>query len=229
MLHSTLRHSERWAGAGPRRTPRRCQRHLRFRLPSLSLSVSVSASVSNASSNSHCRLSRGRPDREHRHRSPSPSVPRPSRAFVPVPTPTPACLWCQPQFSFQRVRWSSGQRQRHRAHDPWRSMHAHKLSRHTCTSHLQPGADNSLLDGYTQLSRGCVCVCMGPVKTHAAHSLLFSVPRPLVLPACGNKHPSGCPVLTPRKDKPKDCPPLHSCRLPRHMALLRYCPDSHEL
>lgn len=55
-----------------------------------------------------CRLSRGRPDREHRHRSPSPSVPRPSRAFVPVPTPTPACLWCQPQFSFQECTGAAG-------------------------------------------------------------------------------------------------------------------------
>lgn len=216
MLHSTLRHSERWAGAGPRRTPRRCQRHLRFRLPSLSLSVSVSASasVSNASSNSHCRLSRGRPDREHRHRSPSPCVPRPSRAFVPVPTPTPACLWCQPQFSFQRVRWSSGQRQRHRAHDPWRSCMRTSfpaiLVLPICSRVL---TIPSWMDIPSCRERENVCV-HGASQDHAAHSLLFSVLRPLVLPACGNKHPSGCPVLTPRKDKPKDCPPLHSCRLP---------------
>lgn len=179
-------------------------------------------------------MNEGRPGPEHRRRPPSPSRPTPvsyvHTDIVPEPTPTPAaaCQWCQPQLPFQDCTEARlQQRAAGSGSGSGSGIEPMIPGGHACAqafplhSRLQPGADNSLLDGYTQLPpKG---VHMGPVKIMpsfcSAALLLASLFCPptswaaglLGCFAPGNKHP--------RAARSRPSTVVHSCRLAGHQGL----------
>lgn len=132
----------------------------------------------------------GRPDRNRAQTSvPFPIRPTPVTYMVPVPTPTPAGPVVPTPVPVSRVYRKQRLQQRTAGSSSGSGIEPMIPGAHACAqafplhSHLQPGADNSPLDGYTQLPRWggvgvCVCVCVhGASQDHALQSLLFSVLR----------------------------------------------------